>query len=118
MKSQKQAESQNIVPIADRVLLEFFLEEFTGMIGGVHIPDTARETVGKPKYRWVKIIAVGGGCLQVKAGQEALLHEAQVEQVVVPKVTSICYIRENQIIAVRDAQPAVTNPPVDKRPPG
>jgi co-chaperonin GroES (HSP10) len=91
-----------IVPVSDRVLLEWFLEDFNEKVGGIIIPENARESVKKPKYRWVKIIGVGKGCLEVKVGQEALLHEAQVEQVVIPKDTGICYIRENQIIAVRD----------------
>lgn len=103
-----------IIPVSDRVLLEFFLEEYGEMQDGIVIPESSRKALkeSKPKYRWVKILAAGGGCLQVKPGQEALVHEAEVQQIVVPGVSSICFIREAQIHMVRDAQPAPQNPPV------
>lgn len=105
----------NMKPVSDRVMLEPFLGAYADMVGGIHIPDSAKQSLqtAKPQYRWLPIIGVGKGCLEVNVGDEALVHEAQVEQVVIKGEESICYIREAQIIMTRDAQPTASSSSVD-----
>jgi co-chaperonin GroES (HSP10) len=105
-----------IKPCSNRVILEFFLGAFSETIeDGIIIPRDAQESMQKsrPKYRWVKIEAVGHGCVEAEVGQEALVYEANVEFIAVKGEKPFNYIQEGQIMALRDAQPKETSPSVD-----
>lgn len=113
MNSEKELQSQNLKPTGSRVILKFFLGAFVDIVeDGIIIPAAAQENIrkNKPKYRWVEIIAVGGGCVEVKVGQEALVHEPNVEFIAVAGEKPFNYIQEGQIMAVRDAKPPQTSP--------
>lgn len=96
-----------IKPTSNRVILEFFLGEFVEVMEhGIIIPVESQAAMrkSKPKYRWVKIQSVGGGCAEVKVGQEALVFEANVEFIAVKGEKPFNYIQEGQIMALRDPQ--------------
>lgn len=102
-----------LTPIHDRVLLEVFLGEDADSIeGGVIIPASAKKQLKEAsrKFRWCKVTAVGASCLQVKVGQQALVFEVEVTLLVVQGDCVLNFVREGQIIAVRDAQLEETVP--------
>jgi hypothetical protein len=100
-----------IKPCSNRVILEFMFREFDDNQGGVIIPASAEEFKAKQrqKYQWVKIEAVGRGCVEAEVGMEALVFEPNVEYIVVKGEKPFNYIQEGQIMALRDVQPAKTN---------
>lgn len=89
--------SVNVKPLADRVLVEpAAAEEKT--VGGIIIPDTAKE---KPKKG--KVVAVGSGKanepMTVKVGDEVLYGQYSGTEI---KVEGVDYLimRENDIFAI------------------
>ena len=94
-------QSPNIKPLADRVLVKR-LEEAEQQIGGIIIPDTAKE---KPQE--AEVVAVGPGKteegkripLEVKVGDKVLIGKYSGTEV---KLSGVEYLimREDDILAI------------------
>ena len=92
----------NIKPLADRVLVKRLDEEEEQKVGGIIIPDTAKE---KPQE--AEVVAVGPGqldgservALEVKAGDKVLIGKYSGTEV---KVDGDDYLimREDDILAI------------------
>ena len=92
----------NIRPLADRVLVKRIDEEEEQRVGGIIIPDTAKE---KPQE--AEVVAVGPGsiddgkrvALEVKAGDKVLIGKYSGTEV---KIDGEDYliIREDELLAV------------------
>jgi chaperonin GroES len=92
----------NIRPLADRVLVKRIDEEEEQRVGGIIIPDTAKE---KPQE--AEVVAVGPGsiddgkrvALEVKAGDKVLIGKYSGTEV---KIEGEDYliIREDELLAV------------------
>ena len=94
--------SINIKPLADRVLVKRLDEEEEQKVGGIIIPDTAKE---KPQE--AEVVAVGPGSLddgkriepEVKAGDKVLIGKYSGTEV---KIEGEDYliIREDELLAI------------------
>jgi chaperonin GroES len=92
----------NIRPLADRVLVKRLEEEDEQMVGGIIIPDTAKE---KPQE--AEVIAVGPGSLnegkrvplEVKAGDKVLIGKYSGTEVKI-EGEEYLIIREDELLAV------------------
>ncbi|MBN97699.1 MAG: co-chaperone GroES [Gemmatimonadetes bacterium] len=92
----------NIKPLADRVLVKRLDEEEEQKVGGIIIPDTAKE---KPQE--AEVVAVGPGSLddgkriepEVKAGDKVLIGKYSGTEV---KIEGEDYliIREDELLAI------------------
>ena len=92
----------NIKPLADRVLVKRLDEEEEQKVGGIIIPDTAKE---KPQE--AEVVAVGPGSLddgkriepEVKAGDKVLIGKYSGNEV---KIEGEDYliIREDELLAI------------------
>ena len=92
----------NIKPLADRVLIKRLDEEEEQKVGGIIIPDTAKE---KPQE--AEVVAVGPGgledgkriALEVKAGDKVLIGKYSGTEV---KIEGEDYliIREDELLAI------------------
>ena len=92
----------NIKPLADRVLVKRLDEEEEQKVGGIIIPDTAKE---KPQE--AEVVAVGPGgledgkriALEVKAGDKVLIGKYSGTEV---KIEGEDYliIREDELLAI------------------
>ena len=92
----------NIKPLADRVLVKRLDEEEEQKVGGIIIPDTAKE---KPQE--AEVVAVGPGGLEdgkriapeVKAGDKVLIGKYSGTEV---KIEGEDYliIREDELLAI------------------
>lgn len=121
MISSKEMQMSGIAPTQNRVILKFFLGEFTDVMeDGIIIPAESRKAMqaAKPKYKWVEILAVGPGCLEAKVGKEALVFEANVEFIAVKGEKPFNYVQEGQIMALRDVKSPTQDKAVDSHPPG
>jgi chaperonin GroES len=97
----------NVRPLRDRILVER-LEEAEQRIGGIIIPDTARE---KPQH--AKVIAVGRGrvnddgqvfALDVKVGDTVLLGKYSGSDITVAGKDYVI-LREEEVLGVVDGVP-------------
>src|SRR5262249_23754474 len=104
-------EAMNVRPLRDRVLVKR-IEEQEQRIGGIIIPDTAKE---KPQQ--AKVIAVGGGRvnddgetipLDVKAGEYVLIGKYSGTEI---KLDGEDYliIREDEILGVTEGVPELAH---------
>ena len=92
----------NIRPLADRVLVRRLDEEDEQVVGGIIIPDTAKE---KPQE--AEVIAVGAGGLvdgkrvplEVKAGDKVLIGKYSGTEVKI-EGEEYLIIREDELLAV------------------
>ena len=92
----------NIRPLADRVLVKRLDEEDEQMVGGIIIPDTAKE---KPQE--AEVVAVGPGTLdegkrvplEVKAGDKVLIGKYSGTEVKI-EGEEYLIIREDELLAV------------------
>ena len=92
----------NIRPLADRVLVKRLEEEDEQMVGGIIIPDTAKE---KPQE--AEVVAVGPGTLdegkrvplEVKAGDKVLIGKYSGTEVKI-EGEEYLIIREDELLAV------------------
>ena len=92
----------NIRPLADRVLVKRLDEEDEQMVGGIIIPDTAKE---KPQE--AEVVAVGPGGLdegkrvplEVKAGDKVLIGKYSGTEVKI-EGEEYLIIREDELLAV------------------
>ena len=92
----------NIKPLADRVLVKRLDDEEEQKVGGIIIPDTAKE---KPQE--AKVVAVGSGSLEdgkriapeVKEGDKVLIGKYSGTEV---KIEGEDYliIREDELLAI------------------
>ena len=92
----------NIRPLADRVLVKRLEEEDEQMVGGIIIPDTAKE---KPQE--AEVVAVGPGSLdegkrvplEVKPGDKVLIGKYSGTEVKI-EGEEYLIIREDELLAV------------------
>ena len=92
----------NIKPLADRVLVKRLDEEEEQKVGGIIIPDTAKE---KPQE--AEVVAVGPGSLddgkriepEVKAGDKVLIGKYSGTEVKIEGEDSLI-IREDELLAI------------------
>ena len=92
----------NIRPLADRVLVKRLDEEDEQMVGGIIIPDTAKE---KPQE--AEVVAVGPGSLdegkrvplEVKPGDKVLIGKYSGTEVKLDGEEHLI-LREDEILAV------------------
>ena len=92
----------NIQPLADRVLVRRFDEEEEQKVGGIIIPDTAKE---KPQE--AEVVAVGPGSLddgkrvplEVKEGDKVLIGKYSGTEVKI-EGEEYLIIREDELLAI------------------
>ena len=98
----------NVRPLRDRILVKRFLEE-EQKVGGIIIPDTAKE---KPQQG--KVVAVGNGRvtdegkvipLDVKVGDTILFGKYSGTEIKL-EGTEYLIVREEEILAIVEGAPA------------
>ena len=107
----------NIRPLYDRLVVER-VEETENMVGGLHIPDSAKE---KPQKG--KVIAIGKGkrledgtvvALDVQAGDHILFGKYSGNEIKIDG-TEYMIMREDEVLGVIDAKAASPVPAGKKK---